>query len=231
MRNELTFGQWVFPSQQAAKRECESRFRRYHHGDYIGGEDRAFFLALFEERYPDFCESFYGNDDPDLAEKPSLKVIQWNRFSPRFDTPKVGIMAVREDGSWSPLSWRLAVDTASHSSWVIAAARRIVTPQWGRFLADHKARVGNVSSLSGPTDEELVAGYQLRSFYELFRKWREIAGVTERDIVLRRNGRTSVSFEDEELAESWADYHREHARLVAVTQIEYRTTKPSEALL
>lgn len=226
MPNELAFGDWVFPSMMEAKRACEARFRKYQHGEFIGGEDRRFFLTLFEERYPDFCEAFYGVDDPDLTEKPSLKVVQWNKLSPKFDTPRTGIMAVREDGSWSPVSWRLAVDCVSHDSWVIAAARRVVVPQWNTHLADHKARVGNASMMSGQTEDELVVGYRETSFYGLFRDWRDQADLQSKDILLERSGRTSIRFANEDFAAAWAEYHRRHAKMTVITQLEYRTTKP-----
>lgn len=219
MPNELAFGSYVFPSQQAARRECERRLRRYRHGDYIGGEDREFFLALLEERYPEFREAFYGDEDPDLCERPSLQHVQWRQFSPQTPFNNYGIRAIREDGKWSPVSWRRCIDSCTHETWVTATARDIVAPQLSRFLADNRLRFGNVSAISGATADFLVCGYHMRDFHWLLRNWAASEGVCLKEIPLKRVGRT-MAFETDELAESWANYHRQHAVLVPMTQYE-----------
>jgi hypothetical protein len=216
---ELAFGRYVFPSQQAARRECERRLSRYSHGDYIGGEDREFFLALLEERYPDFREAFYGDEDPDLCDRPSLQHVQWRQFSPLTPFNNFGIRAIREDGKWSPVSWRRCIDSCTHETWVVATARDIVAPQHARFLADNRLRFGNVSAISGATADFLVCGYHMRDFHWLLRDWAASEGVVLKEVPLKRTGRT-MAFDSEELAESWSDYHREHAVLVPMTQYE-----------
>lgn len=228
MPNEVSWGEFVFPSQQAARRECERRLLKYGHKDFLQNGDRHFFITLFEDRLPNFIENFYGSEDPDLCDKPSLQRIHWNEFSERTPFAHWGLRAIREDGSWAPLSYRLATDTGSHRSWVQAAARRIVAPQANGFLSRWKARNGNVSALSGPTTEPLTHRYLGTSFGDLLNRWMKAENLSFSDITTVVDGKNSVTFRDTALVESWAAFHRGAAAMDAVTSIEYYTAKPTD---
>lgn len=213
---ELAFGKWVFPSQRLAKAAVEERLRRYKAGDYIGGEDRQFLLGLFAAYYPYFIEAFYGDQDPDLAEPPSFQMVDWTQYQLKGVTR--GLRAIREDGSWRPVSWRRCIDKVNHASWVCAAARNEVTSQHRAVLSARIKRVGNVSDLSGLTTERLVVDYSLeQSLYSLVVKWLESEGMTFDEVVLDRK---SVEFAHFDVADSWKDYHRIHASVRIVTQFE-----------
>lgn len=213
---ELAFGKWVFPSQRLAKAAVEERLRRYKAGDYIGGEDRQFLLDLFAAHYPYFVQAFYGDMDPDLAEMPSFQMVDWSQY--RLKGVTRGLRAIREDGSWHPVSWRRCIDRANHASWVCAAARNEVTSQHRAALSTRIKRVGNVSDESGLTNEKLVIDYPLElSLYGLVVKWLESERMAFDEIVL--NQRTA-EFAHFDIADSWRDYHRIHAKLRIVTQFE-----------
>jgi hypothetical protein len=214
---ELSFGRWTFPSGGAARRECETRLRKYKTGDYLRGDDRKFFLSLLRDRYPYFTESFYGDElDPDLADDPSLQLVDWSRFTSPVKRGQ-GLRAIREDGSWRPVSWRRCVDKVSHLTWVIAAARLAVVSQHRAFLRDRITRLGNVSDVSGLAKERLVVDYPLElSMTSLVRDWLKASGLDESEIEVTQSGELA----EELLRADWQDYHRRHAMLRAVTQAE-----------
>lgn len=213
---ELAFGKWAFPSQRLAKAECESRLRRYQSGDYIGGEDRQFLIELFRAYYPHYVEAFYGDLDPDLAEMPSFQMVDWSKY--RLGAGGRGLRAIREDGSWRPVSWRRCIDKQNHASWVVAAARGHVLNQHRAALSARTKRVGNVSDLSGLTSDKLVVDYPIeQSLYALVRDWLASEKLTFDDVVLDFK---SVEFAHFDMVEPWQDYHRQHAKIRIVTQAE-----------
>lgn len=229
MRNEISWPGHVFPSMQAARRECERRLSKYRHEDFLFPADREFFLSLFESRDPSFCEAFYGCEDPDLSDKPSLQYIHWERFSMRTPWRHYGLRAIREDGSWAPVSFRRATDQGGHRAYVLAAARCAVAAQVSGFMSDWKARNGSVSAVSGPTHEPLVHRYIGTYFGDLFCRWMRDEGLNFESISTQVYRRNCVSFVDEALTESWSNFHRQLAKMECVTCLEYHTAPDKES--
>lgn len=132
-----------------------------------------------------------------------------------------GFDVIRIDGSREPFSWVKCLTPPKHSAMVVKAGRIAVKQQVIGYRDEHLSPHSVCEMTGVPLAGERVHVDHIKHFSVLFSDWLDSIDLTFDDIAVEDmgDGNTGhVRFEDEDLWDSWQQYHKMFASLRLVTQ-------------
>jgi hypothetical protein len=205
----ITVGLYSFQTKAAVEKHIRSIFQHSTPMQPLAGEDLAFVLALIERHPRKHLIIDCGIRD--------VVVQEIEKGFRRF-------LVRRTDSSIRDFSWRKCLDEPNHGRDLRSVLRNLIQPQVDEA---RRAAFSGSLALECPINGERITAASCHidhaapdTFASLVDRWIQSSGLNEEDIELNYQSgyQQYTQLADPFLAQHWIEFHREFARLRAVSQ-------------
>lgn len=210
----VKIGTFYFPTKKQAEAYVRALLARYSQGQILNAGDEVFVMHLLD---------LHPNRDCIVGDGIKYVKVQ------HLDSGARRFLLVRKDGTYRDFSWRYAVHPTNAKRQVHRVCRSMVRRQISLF---RDAAFGPLDAIHCAYTGELIEWQDAdvdhappNTFEVLVDNWLKSLGISYEDveIVPSPNYQEESKFLDPVLAQTWPQYHQEHAKLRVVSAFANRS--------